>query len=98
MGVEPMTLCGYLDKLQAMGLVDRQQCFADRRAKRIRLTDTSVDMLSAIRYELQQIIASATEGVDDETARQLCGALTTFNSNLQALGSLPAPQAELHGG
>lgn len=93
MGVEPMTLCGHLDKLQAIGLIDRQQCDADRRAKRIRLTPASAELLTAIRREFQEIIACATEGMDEEMAHQLCGALTTFNSNLQAFDAPPALQA-----
>jgi DNA-binding MarR family transcriptional regulator len=83
MGVEPMTLCAYLDKLQALGLIERQQCSADRRAKRINLTSTSEDIISSIRKELSTILAQATEGLSDEQNRALCESLTLVNANLQ---------------
>jgi DNA-binding MarR family transcriptional regulator len=84
MGVEPMTLCAYLDKLEALGLVERQQCSADRRAKRIRLTKASDEMIGSIRKELGVILAQATEGLDEESNRILREALAVFNANLQA--------------
>ncbi|WP_432762582.1 MarR family winged helix-turn-helix transcriptional regulator [Neorhizobium vignae] len=84
MGVEPMTLCAYLDKLEALGLVERQQCSADRRAKRINLTETSSEMIGSIRNELNGILAQATEGLSEENNRILREALALFNANLQA--------------
>jgi len=85
MGVEPMTLCAYLDKLQAIGLIERQQCSADRRAKRINLTSTSEEMIASIRKELNVIIAQATDGLDNEQNRMLRESLALLNSNLQAV-------------
>ncbi|RWX75132.1 MarR family transcriptional regulator [Neorhizobium lilium] len=83
MGVEPMTLCTYLDKLQALGLVERQPCTVDRRAKRINLTPASIDMLAAIRQELGDILARATQGMDEERCDLLAETLKSFNANLQ---------------
>lgn len=94
MGVEPMTLCAYLDKLQAMGLIERQQCFADRRVKRIVLTTESAAMLAAIRTELHTITSQATEGISDRDAGLLNGAMAIFNANLMALAESPALQAD----
>ncbi|MCQ1853642.1 MarR family winged helix-turn-helix transcriptional regulator [Neorhizobium galegae] len=84
MGVEPMTLCAYLDKLEALGLVERQQCSADRRVKRINLTGASGEMISSVRKELNAILAQATEGLSEENNRILREALAVFNANLQA--------------
>jgi MarR family transcriptional regulator for hemolysin len=84
MGVEPMTLCAYLDKLEALGLVERQQCSADRRAKRVNLTGASGEMISSVRKELNAILAQATEGLSEENNRILREALAVFNANLQA--------------
>jgi DNA-binding MarR family transcriptional regulator len=85
MGVEPMTLCAYLDKLEALGLVERQQCSADRRAKRVNLTSASDEMICSIRKELNAILAQATEGLSEEHNRILREALVVFNANLQAV-------------
>src|ERR1700761_2375244 len=52
MGLEPMTVSVFLDKLQARGLVERQPDPLDRRAKRIMLTDAADDMLRAISVEI----------------------------------------------
>jgi DNA-binding MarR family transcriptional regulator len=90
MGVEPMTLCAYLDGLQALGLIERQQCCADRRAKRIMLTPTSADMLASIQQELRAIITCATEGLDAETANLFGHAMKLFNGNLQSFNSSQA--------
>ncbi len=94
MGVEPMTLCAYLDKLESRGLVERQPCSADRRAKRINLTPASAPVLAAIRQELGGLIEGATHGMDDERCTLLKQALTSFSTNLQALGAAPAPREE----
>ena len=84
MGVEPMTLCAYLDRLQALGLIERQQCSVDRRAKRINLTETSDQMIGSIRKELNVILTQATEGLSEENNQILREALAVFNANLQA--------------
>ena len=94
MGVEPMTLCAYLDKLEGRGLVERQPCSADRRAKRINLTPAAAPVLAAIREELRGLIEGATQGIDDERCTLLKQALTTFSANLHALGGAPAPREE----
>jgi len=96
MGVEPMTLCAYLDKLENLGLVERQPCSADRRAKRINLTSASVDMLAAIHQELGDTVRCATEGMDDETREFLKRSLKSFNANLQASNQSAAePQVQV---
>lgn len=92
MGVEPMTLCAYLDKLQALGLIERQQCSFDRRAKRITVTPASKEMIDAIRKELDVILAQATEGLSEESNRILRETLAVFNANLQAASPSQGPQ------
>lgn len=91
MGVEPMTLCAYLDKLQALGLIERQQCSADRRAKRINLTSASEEMITSIRTELNGIIAEVTDGMSEENGRVLREMLGVVNTNLQFINSPSAP-------
>lgn len=49
MGVEAMTLSGYLDRLEGRGLVRRTVDPADRRAKLVHLTDAARDVLARIR-------------------------------------------------
>lgn len=49
MGVEAMTLSGYLDRLEARGLVQRTVDSADRRAKLVHLTEAAREVLARIR-------------------------------------------------
>jgi DNA-binding MarR family transcriptional regulator len=84
-----MTLCAYLDKLEGLGLVERQKCTADRRAKRVNLTASSTEMISALREELRGIIACATDAMGEERRRLLKELLESFNASLQ---SQPAAQ------
>lgn len=85
MGVEPMTLCAYLDKLQAFGLIERHVCSADRRAKRIALTPASDDMVRRIRQELHGILEKATSGMSPERRSALETSLAVLNRNLQEI-------------
>ncbi|MEO3387269.1 MarR family transcriptional regulator [Mesorhizobium sp. CAU 1741] len=48
MGVEPMTLSTYLDRLEARGLVRREADPTDRRAKLVQVTDEAHAVLEAI--------------------------------------------------
>ena len=92
MGIEPMTVCSYLDKLQERGLIERQQCSSDRRAKRINLTPASDEMICAIRKELNIILTQATDGLSSEENRVLRDTLAVFNARLQAINISQAPQ------
>jgi MarR family transcriptional regulator, transcriptional regulator for hemolysin len=96
MGVEPMTLCAYLDKLQALGLIHRQQCVADRRAKRVTLTELSEPMVAAIRREFEDILAQATVGLDNGKINAVREALDLINSNLQLPALPPAAMTASH--
>jgi len=83
MGVEPMTLCAYLDKLQALGLIERHKCLADRRAKRIALTPASDAMIRSIRSELQIVLDHATSGLSAKAKSDLEISLGVLSRNLQ---------------
>ncbi|WP_448203497.1 MarR family winged helix-turn-helix transcriptional regulator [Azospirillum sp. sgz302134] len=48
MGVEPMTLVGFLDRLEALGLVAREADPSDRRAKIVRLTPQAEPLLERV--------------------------------------------------
>ena len=49
MGVEPMTLSGYLDRLEARGLIERKPDPTDRRAKLVALTAAAEGVLDQVR-------------------------------------------------
>lgn len=90
MGVEPMTVCGYIDRLEKCGLVARQPDPADRRAKNVRTTDAADATIAAIRAEAKTLVEQAQAGLDPESRAVLTAALRTIRSNLiDMLGEKP---------
>jgi len=82
MGVEPMTVCGYIDRLEKCGLVSRQPDPADRRAKNVTTTETAEAMILAIRAEAKAVVEQAQAGLDAETRAMLTTALKLLRGNL----------------
>lgn len=62
--VEPMTLVGFLDRLEGAGLVERIQDPADRRAKLIRLTPSATNIVRRIRSIGKSVREEAERGLD----------------------------------
>jgi DNA-binding MarR family transcriptional regulator len=98
MGVEPMTLCTYLDKLQVLGLIERQPCSADRRAKRINLAPASDEMLASIRREMKIVIEQGTTGMTAEARRKFKHALGAFTANLQSFPTTSPDKSDCNEG
>lgn len=65
MNVEPMTLVGFLDRLEALGLVEREADPRDRRAKIIRLTPAAAPFLVQIREVGAMARGEALAGFND---------------------------------
>ncbi len=86
-GLEPMTVCTYLDKLESLGLVERRPNPDDRRSKCIFLTDTSSDLLIAVRREVDSVIGQATEGCSEADLLRFYEMLKLLQRNLQAAAS-----------
>jgi DNA-binding MarR family transcriptional regulator len=82
MGLEPMTVSAFLDKLQARGLIERQPDPLDRRAKRILLSPAAQAKLKAIGSEIYTIEREATRGLDSVLRDELYHALRIFRRNL----------------
>jgi MarR family transcriptional regulator for hemolysin len=82
MGVEPMTVCGYLDRLEKSGLVSRQTDPLDRRAKNVRTTDAADATIAAIRTEGRALADQAQAGLDAESRALLSAALRAVKGNL----------------
>lgn len=95
MGVEPMTVCAFLDRLQTLGLIERQTDPADRRAKRVTLTEQSQPLIAALEEELNSLLARATKGLDEAEKQQLKQALQIMTINLQTELIEPAEASTL---
>ena len=83
MGLEPMTVSAFLDRLQARSLIERQPDPLDRRAKRIFLSDAAEDMIRAISIEIAAVQREATQGLDEEALAHVSRSLKSFRQNLQ---------------
>ena len=82
MGVEPMTVCGYIDRLEKVGLVSRQPDPADRRAKNVRTTEAAEATIAAVRAEAKIVVEQAQTGLDPATRVMLTSALRQVRGNL----------------
>ncbi|AHK42757.1 MULTISPECIES: MarR family transcriptional regulator [Ensifer] len=85
MGIEPMTLSAYLDRLEAMELVARLPDPADRRAKNVVITDKADPLLAELMAGLREMMNAYTEGLDEATRDMLCANLRILRENLRGL-------------
>jgi DNA-binding MarR family transcriptional regulator len=83
LGIEPMTICAYLDKLQSLDLIERKPDPQDRRSNRVMLTETSQTMLHAVREELEALHKQATQGMSTRQVEAFRQLLETLHKNLQ---------------
>lgn len=86
MGVEPMTLCGYVDKLEGRGLVSRKPHAEDRRAKRIVPTEEAAETLAVIMPLAYALMDDALEGLPEGDVAALRRALEHMRARLSAKG------------
>ncbi len=85
MGIEPMTLSAYLDRLEEMGFVARVPDPADRRAKNVVVTDSADPLLSKLTGGLHEMMNAYTEGLGDEGRELLRANLKILRANLRRL-------------
>ncbi|OCO99693.1 MULTISPECIES: MarR family transcriptional regulator [unclassified Ensifer] len=85
MGIEPMTLSAYLDRLEATGLVARVPDPADRRAKNVVITEKAGPLLTELMTGLREMMNAYTEGLDAEARALLCSNLRILRDNLRQL-------------
>ncbi|HWJ73126.1 MAG TPA: MarR family transcriptional regulator [Kaistia sp.] len=80
--VEPMTLVGFLDRLEAAGLVERIPDPADRRAKLIRLTPSAANIVRRIRAIGKAVREDAERGVDADVLESMRLTLLKMQDNI----------------
>ncbi|HEY8429111.1 MAG TPA: MarR family transcriptional regulator [Sandaracinaceae bacterium] len=82
MNVEPMTLVGFLDRLEARGLVRRAQDPADRRAKIVELTEEGLALAARVVALARAERERAQEGLSRRDVEALGRALAVMRANL----------------
>jgi len=83
MGIEPMTLSVYLDRLESLGLVARVPDANDRRAKNVVVTERADALLVDLRSEMRALMDSVTQGLDTAAREALRANLLILRDNLQ---------------
>ena len=66
MGVEPMTLSAYLDRLEARGLIHRETDMTDRRAKVITSTEEAERIFESIRPLAMSVYEHTVDGLSED--------------------------------
>lgn len=82
MNVEPMTLVGFLDRLEARGLVRREADPTDRRAKIVQLSDEGRALAARVCKVARRTRERALEGAPPEDVEALSRALAIMRGNL----------------
>ena len=98
MGVEPMTVCAYLDRLERLGLVERKPDPKDRRAKNVTTTDAADRLILAVREQSESLYEEMQLGLDAATRATFLEAMKAVRANLQSLlteTTAPRPDAEV---
>ncbi|AOF91461.1 MarR family winged helix-turn-helix transcriptional regulator [Sinorhizobium sp. RAC02] len=85
MGIEPMTLSTYLDRLQSLGFIERRADPVDRRAKLIFTTPAAGGLIASIRDEQIELMQHVTSGIGMADIDVMRGQLKQLRANLVAL-------------
>ena len=82
--IEPMTLSRHLDRMEAVGLVERHACPNDRRARRVVVTDKARALMEPMRERALVLYEEAQAGLSPEQRAALVAGLATVIANLSA--------------
>jgi DNA-binding MarR family transcriptional regulator len=80
--IEPISLVRLLDKLEAAGLVERRPDPADRRVRRLYLTEATGPLLGQLQDLASETRESALAGLSDSERQQLTDLLMKVRANL----------------
>lgn len=104
MGIEPMSLSAFLDRLEARDLIERRTDPSDRRAKLIEPTAKATGVVVALDPTFEEIYQFATRGLGKAEMDELAAGLRVIRSNLatdptvtEPFSLLPEPAAPAGG-
>jgi DNA-binding MarR family transcriptional regulator len=80
--IRPMTLVRQIDRMEEQGWIERQPDPADRRARRLVLTDKARPILARVLDLSNEVRAEAFAGLSEVEGRRLIGLLGRVHGNL----------------
>jgi len=83
-GVEPITICRMVDRLEALGLVERKPDPNDRRARLVHMTEAARPGLERMKAVAQALFTEALDGLSPEEEALLLSLLGRVHTNLVA--------------
>ncbi|MBW7921077.1 MAG: winged helix-turn-helix transcriptional regulator [Rubellimicrobium sp.] len=89
--IAPMTISDQIDRLEAMGCVQRENDPDDARAKRVRLLPEGRALALGMRPVVESVYAQALAGLDDDDIAALDRMLQTIIDNLTAAATPDGP-------
>jgi MarR family transcriptional regulator for hemolysin len=85
--LQPITLTRLVDRLCTSGLIERRADPADRRAKRLYLTEQARPLMNRLADLGENIMATVLEGLDAAKIEQMTADLSGVRDNLRAATS-----------
>jgi DNA-binding MarR family transcriptional regulator len=82
MGIEPMTLVNFLDRLERRGWISRETDPSDRRAKIVRVAPSVAPLVERLEAIAAGVRESAAAGLSAKEMRSLRAGLQTMRDNL----------------
>lgn len=91
-GVEPITICRMVDRLEALDLVERRPDPSDRRARLVHMTERARPGLERMKAAAQGLFEEALDGLTEDERAMLMSLLDRVRTNLcTALDEDPTP-------
>lgn len=81
--IAPITLTRLVDRLEAHGLVERRHDKADRRVRRLFLTDAAEPVLATLARSGEALMAETLIGLSHDEIAQLAESLAVMRNNLK---------------
>ncbi|AMO49263.1 MarR family transcriptional regulator, transcriptional regulator for hemolysin [Kosakonia oryzendophytica] len=86
-GIEQPSLVRTLDQLEDKGLISRQTCANDRRAKRIKLTEKAAPIIEEMETVIRKTRGEILQGISTEELDQLIKMIARLEHNINELQS-----------
>lgn len=81
-GIEQPSLVRTLDQLEDKGLISRQTCANDRRAKRIKLTEKATPIIDEMETVIRKTRGEILAGISEEELTQLISLIARLEQNI----------------